>query len=153
MTQTDLAGFLRKDFGLPFHQATIQRIESGQRPIRLNEAELISMALRTDFDDMILDAADPESVRVLMDICIRRLRAYGDRIIENLSEIEDGIHEAYEELLRTWEQYQDLHDQTVDPEMSADMGRITARFERMARGLTDLYELANLGDVAEVEDN
>jgi transcriptional regulator with XRE-family HTH domain len=48
MTQTDLARRLNEAYGLPFHQPTVQRIESGERPIRLNEAYAIADILGAD---------------------------------------------------------------------------------------------------------
>jgi transcriptional regulator with XRE-family HTH domain len=51
MTQTDLAKALRSE-GLPFHQQTIQRIESGERPVRLNEAHLIAGFFRVKPETM-----------------------------------------------------------------------------------------------------
>jgi transcriptional regulator with XRE-family HTH domain len=52
MTQTDLAKAL-KSRGLPFHQQTIQRIENGERPVRLNEAFLIARELEIELDTMV----------------------------------------------------------------------------------------------------
>ena len=52
LTQTDLAKILKSRFGLPFHQPTIQRIEVGERPVRLNEAHLIARILDVDLETM-----------------------------------------------------------------------------------------------------
>ncbi|MFJ4999890.1 helix-turn-helix transcriptional regulator [Microbacterium sp. NPDC088619] len=53
MTQTDLAHRL-KDMGLPFHQQTVQRVETGLRPVRLDEAFAIAMVLGViDMKDMV----------------------------------------------------------------------------------------------------
>lgn len=57
ITQTDLAKRLR-DQGLSFHQQTIQKIEAGDRPVRLNEAHLIARALGTSVDLMTRGVAD-----------------------------------------------------------------------------------------------
>ncbi|MDV8065533.1 helix-turn-helix transcriptional regulator [Rhodococcus sp. IEGM 1366] len=46
LNQTELARRIGL-WGLPFHQQTIQRIEAGQRPIRLNEAHVIAEVLDT----------------------------------------------------------------------------------------------------------
>jgi transcriptional regulator with XRE-family HTH domain len=70
MTQTDLARKL-KDFDLPFHQQTIQRIESGERPVRLNEAHLIAHVLGVTVESML--AADTPSERELR-YAVDRLR-------------------------------------------------------------------------------
>ncbi|MFC4062782.1 helix-turn-helix transcriptional regulator [Planomonospora corallina] len=51
MTQSDLARELKK-FGLAFHQQTVQRIEIGERPVRLNEAHLIASIFDVDVETM-----------------------------------------------------------------------------------------------------
>lgn len=51
-TQTELARQLKGQFGLPFHQQTIQRIESGERPVRVNEAYLIADLFGVSVDSM-----------------------------------------------------------------------------------------------------
>ncbi|MGA4670449.1 helix-turn-helix domain-containing protein [Propionibacteriaceae bacterium Y1923] len=50
-TQTDLARSL-KALGLPFHQQTVQRVESGERPVRLNEAFIIAEHMQVDLASM-----------------------------------------------------------------------------------------------------
>lgn len=51
MSQTKLANLLR-DRGLPFHQQTVQRIETGERPLRMSEAIAIGrvLGLRVEID-------------------------------------------------------------------------------------------------------
>ena len=51
MSQTELARQLSRR-GLPFHQQTVQRIEKGERPLRLNEALEIAEILGSDPADM-----------------------------------------------------------------------------------------------------
>src|ERR1700720_1898610 len=51
MSQTELARQL-SGRGLPFHQQTVQRIEKGERPLRLNEALEIAEILGSDPADM-----------------------------------------------------------------------------------------------------
>ncbi|SES21398.1 hypothetical protein SAMN04488000_118144 [Lentzea albida] len=51
MTQTDLARALKAE-GLPYYQQTIQRIESGERPVRLNEAHVIARFFEVDMETM-----------------------------------------------------------------------------------------------------
>ena len=51
MTQTDLARALR-DYGLAFHQQTVQRIEAGDRPLRLNEAIAVSKIFQQSLEGM-----------------------------------------------------------------------------------------------------
>lgn len=51
-TQTELARRVRAHGGLAFHQQTIDRIESGKRPVRLNEAHVIAQELNTPLEAM-----------------------------------------------------------------------------------------------------
>lgn len=53
MTQTDLARLLRDDYGLAFHQQTVQRIESGERPVRLNEAMAVSEVFKQKIGTLV----------------------------------------------------------------------------------------------------
>jgi len=52
ITQTELARRLRIR-GLPYHQQTVQRVEVGDRPIRLDEAFHIAAELETHLDVMV----------------------------------------------------------------------------------------------------
>lgn len=59
MNQTELARRLNA-WGLPFHQQTVQRIETGERPVRLNEAHLIARVLDTTVEAMTVSAGFAE---------------------------------------------------------------------------------------------
>lgn len=81
MTQTDLARDLKQTYGLPFHQQTIQRIESGERPIRLNEAFLIAKTLGVSLDTMTSSAGPSDlELRQLVDLLRWSARANGDEV-------------------------------------------------------------------------
>lgn len=62
ITQTELARWL-KHRGLAFHQQTVQRIENGVRPLRLNEAYLIADALDSRLDRMVNRSASELEMR------------------------------------------------------------------------------------------
>jgi transcriptional regulator with XRE-family HTH domain len=81
LTQSDLARSL-KGFGLPFHQQTIQRIEQGERPVRLNEAHLIAKVLGVTVDSMT--AAGTPSERELR-YAVDRLRRGAAKAVEEVS--------------------------------------------------------------------
>ncbi|MFF0862349.1 multiprotein-bridging factor 1 family protein [Nonomuraea sp. NPDC003560] len=66
MTQTDLAREL-KAYGLPFHQPTVQRIENGERPVRLNEAIVIARVLEADFNGMLTEGTTDQELRFTVD--------------------------------------------------------------------------------------
>jgi transcriptional regulator with XRE-family HTH domain len=56
-SQTHFAKVLREKHGLPFHQPTIQRIEAGERPLRMHEAFSIARALGVPFQAMHEDVS------------------------------------------------------------------------------------------------
>ncbi|MGZ0710550.1 helix-turn-helix transcriptional regulator (plasmid) [Coraliomargarita sp. W4R53] len=51
MSQTELARQM-KDAGFPYHQQTVQRVESGERPVRLAEAFAIARCLGARVEHM-----------------------------------------------------------------------------------------------------
>jgi len=53
MSQTELGKRIAAK-GLPFHQQTVQRIENGSRPVRLNEAVVIAEVLYLEFPDVMM---------------------------------------------------------------------------------------------------
>jgi len=53
MSQTELGKRIATK-GLPFHQQTVQRIENGSRPVRLNEAVVIAEVLYLEFPDVMM---------------------------------------------------------------------------------------------------
>lgn len=55
LTQNQFARRLSDDYGLRFHQQTIQRIETGQRPLRLDETFAIAEVLGSDVISMCTD--------------------------------------------------------------------------------------------------
>lgn len=99
MTQADLARALSEK-GIPFHQQTIQKIESGVRPLKLAEAFAIAECLGvTELDEMTFRPADlvlidaKSQVEAMVDAAVESLidfrRAqdilamYADRIPED----------------------------------------------------------------------
>lgn len=52
MTQTELARLMSEE-GFPFHQPTVQRLESGQRPLKFTEAFALANVLGADFSDLL----------------------------------------------------------------------------------------------------
>lgn len=89
-TQTALANFLR-DAGLPFHQQTVQKVESGDRPVRLDEAYLIAETLQTDLPLMV---QDPELAQRTQEL---------ERMSEYVFVVGAEISNAVRVLLRTRE--------------------------------------------------
>ena len=146
MTQTDLARALKTDFGLPFHQQTIQRIESGERPVRLNEANLIAQTLHADLFTMMSNAGSPEVVRLNLELAGARLAERGLEIAAYLGERMEVIDRLYQDVQDAWEAYEATQEELgepVDKELSADVRRYESRYERARAGWSSIM---NLGD-------
>jgi transcriptional regulator with XRE-family HTH domain len=147
MTQTDLARTLKTDFGLPFHQQTIQRIESGERPVRLNEANLIAQTLHADLFTMMSNVGSPEVVRLNLELAGARLAERGLEIAEYLGERMEVIDRLYQDVQGAWEAYEATQEELsepVDKELSADVRRYESRYERARAGWSSIM---NLGDL------
>lgn len=144
MTQTDLARMLKTDFGLPFHQQTIQRIESGERPVRLNEANLIAQTLNEDLFMMMSDVGSPLEVVIALQLVGNRLREGGAEIAEYVGERMEIVERLYESLENAWNAYVSTQEELGEPiskELSADMRRFESHYERARRGWTSIMEL------------
>ncbi|HML50895.1 MAG TPA: helix-turn-helix transcriptional regulator [Propionicimonas sp.] len=61
LSQTDLAAQLRERYGLKFHQATIDRVEKGARPCRLDEVYALAEVLGSTVDEMLADWSSAEA--------------------------------------------------------------------------------------------
>ncbi len=145
MTQTDLARSL-KAFGLPFHQQTIQRIESGERPIRLNEANLIAETLNADLFTMMADMGKPESLRFNLKLAGERLTEKVAEAIEDISEHLEDLERFHDDVEHAWERYVSTQAQLgkpIDKNLSADMRRYESRYEQARRGLALIMELGD----------
>ena len=95
MTQTDLARELQR-LGLKFHQQTIQRIETGERPVRLNEAHLIANALEAKMASM--EAAVSPSIRDLR-YTLDHVRRIAISVALDLQDMAGEYEDALAELL------------------------------------------------------
>lgn len=149
MTQTDLARTLKTAYGLPFHQQTIQRIESGERPVRLNEANLIALILRTDLFQMMSTAGwgSPENVQVGLEVAGMRLAKQGAEIAEYLSKRMKFIEEVRHDVEDDWAAYVATQEELgapIDDDLSADVRRFERRYERAHAAWVKILEL---GDV------
>jgi len=145
MTQTDLARSL-KAFGLPFHQQTIQRIESGERPIRLNEANLIAQTLDADLLTMMAGVGKPESVRFILRVAGEALAEKVAEAVENISEHMEDLERRHDDVEYAWGTYVSTQEQLgepIDSDLSADMRRYESRYERARHGLALIMELGD----------
>jgi transcriptional regulator with XRE-family HTH domain len=65
MTQAELAERIAED-GLPFHQQTVVKIEKGQRPVRLREADAITAALDVELGALLAERPVLDAVAMLI---------------------------------------------------------------------------------------
>ena len=79
MTQTDLAR-AAKAHGLKFHQQTIQRIEAGERPVRLGEAHIIAGIFGVNLD--VMTSTEPSSKELRL--AATRMRRESSALLESL---------------------------------------------------------------------
>lgn len=118
MTQTELARVLREQYGLPFHQATIQRIEAGERPVRLNEAHLIAHAFQADLETMTAAHGTPAVVVSNLIAAAKAFIVHAEETRRFLADQTAGMDWAMRELYKAWEAYADTQQQAgleVDP--------------------------------------
>lgn len=69
ISQTQFAKQLN-EAGLPYHQQTVQRVEDGKRPVRLNEAFVIAQALEVDISVLLKPAT---IMGINLDVQLNRL--------------------------------------------------------------------------------
>lgn len=94
INQTELARRM-KALGYPFHQQTIQRVEAGERPIRLDEAYALAEILDTSVDSMTRTFRAEVSDVVY---AVEKLRRESRRLYDDVHEVTDDWHAAFEEV-------------------------------------------------------
>lgn len=118
LTQTDLAKQMKRK-GFAFHQQTIQRIENGDRPIRLDEAFMLAEILQSRISTM---TSPPDAGLGSLVYAIDRLRHESAQMSEGLHELFaedwferfDELHGAFQEV---FEQYS--HESTPEVRVAA----------------------------------
>lgn len=99
MTQTDLAKELKLR-GLAFHQQTIQRLESGERPIRLDEAFLIASALDSHVEEMI---QSPNALLADLHYAVSRIERDSEQVGSELFVLFEDWIDAYNDLANAFD--------------------------------------------------
>ena len=140
LSQTDLAARLRDRYGLKFHQATIDRLEKGVRPCRLDEVYALAEVLGSTVDDMLADWSSADSAfreltsiarrageteyRIAMGIQQELAAIDGDRerVVAGLARSSDS---ADSEQVRSWAE-----------EVLELLGALSAGGERLLQGIT-----------------
>lgn len=128
LSQTDLAYQLREQYGLKFHQATIDRVEKAVRPCRLDEVFAIAEVLGSSLDDMLNDWSTTERAwRQLAGIALRAREAEA-RIALAVQQNLETVQGDRQRLLAGLEQRGELnHSDEVEQwanEVLSDLDRI-----------------------------
>ncbi|MFT2706207.1 helix-turn-helix domain-containing protein [Clavibacter zhangzhiyongii] len=97
------------DRGLPFHQPTVQRIEDGKRPVKLDEAFVIANELGTDVASMVRPIGD-SAVEGAM--AVDRVRRKLDSLERDVSEIRGEWIDDLDQLL---EAFREARETTNEP--------------------------------------
>ncbi len=148
MTQTDLARELKRLYDLPFHQQTIQRIETGERPVRLDESHCIAETLGLSLAVMTADTGGTaEDLEYLIDLLYDELSERGLAILDGIELHTQELESLFNTLTEAWENYEErMKDRGghVDVQLSAKVRRATTRYDRFKQGLALLNELTDL---------
>lgn len=141
LSQTDLAVKLRDGYGLKFHQATVDRVEKGQRPCRLDEVYAIAEVLGTTVDDMLDDWSSTDRAwRQLAGIALRTREAEA-RIALVVQQNLEAIQGDRERILNGLTTRGDATppEEVLDwaREVLSDLDRIWERAAEFAKGGTE----------------
>lgn len=96
ISQTELAKRVTAK-GIAFHQQTVQRIEAGLRPVRLNEAMVVAELLNNSLDEMV-QSGTPKAARQEMGFHALRLVNILNRLEDLISREYDSLADAIEEM-------------------------------------------------------
>jgi transcriptional regulator with XRE-family HTH domain len=105
MSQEQLASDLATLFGLPFHQQAIVKVETGRRPLRLEEAHAVAEILGVDLSLLIYDGHDEEKMDLETEVLelqddIARLRSEISGKEKDAVHLEARLRHARERLRR-----------------------------------------------------
>lgn len=138
LSQAQLANRIA-ELGGNLYQQTIAKIESGQRAVRLQEADLIAQALRSTVSEMLaLSIGDPESSPETMDIdeLITQVKALQRR----RDEYTERVHQAREEEARALDAVQVATQQAAVASMEAR--RVAAHLSEVESELNHLSRIS-----------
>ena len=142
MNQTELARRM-KAAGYAFHQQTIQRIEAGERPVRLDEAYSIAEILESTVESMtrVYTTGFAEVV-----YSIERFRRESGTVESELSEVFDDWQDAFDEMYAAFADTVPLPGTEVDRRTlvaSAWMLKGLWAFESLNALMVNLHGIAN----------
>lgn len=111
MNQTELARRM-KAAGYPFHQQTVQRVEAGERPIRLDEAYAVAEILGSSVDSMTraYQSGFADVIHAVETLRRESANAY-DGVMEITADWQEAFSEVYAEFARSVPLAGDLIDE------------------------------------------
>lgn len=141
MSQTELARRLTER-GLPFHQQQVQRIEIGNRPVRLNEAlllaDLFSVPLNQWIEPNDADSLEQEVVRT-----VRALRVRASEWLNTAGMTSELVHNDYEALRISWEDYSRscaAFGSEVNADLALEFRYLSIRLSRFEENAASAYD-------------
>lgn len=140
LSQTDLALQLREQYGLKFHQATIDRVEKAQRPCRLDEVYALAEVLGSTVDDMLADWSNADDAFRELTNIVRRTQETEFRISmgiqQELATIDGDRERVVTGLARSGDSAQGDQIQAWAEEVLEVLDTLSAGAERILQGIT-----------------
>jgi transcriptional regulator with XRE-family HTH domain len=135
-SQTEFAKRLAEE-GLKFHQPTVQRIESGIRPLKLTEALTIAEVLETRLEVMLRAASVPmvydELAEYVSPGAFEFHVRYAEALLDRVSMMENHIRELVDS-------YHAAVEQSGDAEPNKELLAVAAELERINGSILPIAE-------------
>ncbi|GGK64053.1 helix-turn-helix transcriptional regulator [Ornithinimicrobium pekingense] len=147
-TQTDLARELRNRYGLPFHQQTVQRVESGVRPVRLNEAYAIAQLFELELGELTESHGTPRAVKLAIQNGLSNLSQLAEEVVEKVSSVALAAERVYHSAGDEWFAYverQERAGEQVDPELKREW----TEFEQLWEGANEAWSHNSIKGLAD----
>ena len=148
LTQNDLARHLREEHGLPFHPTTIQRIESGQRPIRLNEAHVIGQVLGAGVDVMMADFGTEKVVRLHLQVASNALLLRARQIssfVDDQADALRGYRRDVDRVMRNYRESQSKNKEYFDPKLVDEVNAFIKVYDNTIAAWEQAASIGRLG--------
>jgi len=93
LPQNVLAMTMNSMYGFPWHQTTVGKVESGERPIRLAEAVAVAQSLGVPLDDLVAEAerAHRAALQSRASTSLYELDRIGEHISNRMQQILEGL--------------------------------------------------------------
>lgn len=139
MSQTELGKRIATK-GLPFHQQTVQRIENGSRPVRLNEAVIIAEVLYLEFPDVMMPKTAERATETIEGY-LRLARGEWESVGVFISDVADRVDSAKQDLLTERSFYVRAMQGVAESHDPALSGEADVLIEKMRTVETELLRI------------